>query len=52
VNRNYIVNINAVKDIIVYSSSRLKLIVEGHDEEDDIVVSRNRVADFKKWMDR
>ncbi|MGM0666004.1 MAG: LytR/AlgR family response regulator transcription factor [Bacteroidota bacterium] len=52
VNRNYIVNINAIKDIIAYSSSRLKLILDGQDENDDVVVSRDRVADFKKWMDR
>ncbi|MEE4213896.1 MAG: LytTR family DNA-binding domain-containing protein [Bacteroidales bacterium] len=52
VNRNYIVNINAIKDIIAYSSSRLKLILDGQDENHDVVVSRDRVADFKKWMDR
>ncbi|MDT8400570.1 MAG: LytTR family DNA-binding domain-containing protein [Bacteroidales bacterium] len=52
VNRNYLVNINAIKDIMAYSSSRLKLILDGQDDNDDVVVSRDRVADFKKWMDR
>lgn len=52
VNRNYLVNIISIKDIIAYSSSRLKLILEGHDRQDDVIVSRDRVADFKKWMDR
>ena len=52
VNRNYLVNIASIKDIIAYSSSRLKLILEGHDRQDDVIVSRDRVADFKKWMDR
>lgn len=52
VNRNYIVNISAIKDIIAYSASRLKLLVDGHSDEDDILVSRDRVAQFKKWMNR
>lgn len=52
VNRNYLVNIVSIKDIIAYSSSRLKLILEGQDRQDDVIVSRDRVADFKKWMDR
>lgn len=52
VNRNYIVNYIAIRDIIAYSSSRLKLILDNRQEEEDILVSRERVAEFKKWMDR
>lgn len=52
VNRNYIVNYNAIHDIVVYSSSRLKLILNNRKDEEDILVSRERVAEFKKWMDR
>ncbi len=52
VNRNYIVNYNAIKDIIAYSSSRLKIIIDGCPGDNDVIVSRERVADFKKWMDR
>jgi len=51
VNRNYLVNISSIKDILAYSSSRLKLVLEGHDRQEDVIVSRDRVADFKKWMD-
>lgn len=51
-NRNYIVNFTAIKDIIAYSSSRLKIIIDGCHGDKDIIVSRERVADFKKWMDR
>lgn len=51
-NRNYIVNFTAIKDIIAYSSSRLKIIIDGCQGDKDIIVSRERVADFKKWMDR
>ena len=52
VNRNYIVNYNAIHDIIAYSSNRLKLILDHRKDEEDMLVSRERVAEFKKWMDR
>lgn len=52
VNRNYIVNYSAIQDIIAYSSSRLKIILKNRNENDEILVSRERVPDFKKWMDR
>ena len=50
VNRNFIVNFSAIKDIIAFSSSRLKLLVDKYEEE--VLVSRERVTDFKNWMDR
>ncbi len=49
VNRNFIVKFSAIRDIIAFSSSRLKLLVDNFDEE--VLVSRDRVTDFKKWMD-
>lgn len=52
VNRNVIVNFFAIQDIIAYSSGRLKIILANWDEKDEIVVSRERVAEFKEWMDR
>lgn len=52
VNRNYIVNYNTIHDITVYSSSRLKLILDNRKDEEDILVSRERVQEFKRWMDR
>jgi DNA-binding LytR/AlgR family response regulator len=52
VNRNFIVNISAIQDIIAYSSSRLKIILADWTEKDEILVSRERVAGFKEWMDR
>lgn len=51
-NRNFIISITAVKDIIAYSSSRLKIIMKDSPDEDDILVSRERVKAFKEWMDR
>ena len=50
INRTYIVNIKAIQDIVEYSSSRLKLKVAGQQESDDMIISRDRVRDFKQWM--
>ncbi len=50
VNRTYIVHINAIKDIIAYSNSRLKLILHLY-KEAEIIVSRERVKGFKNWID-
>jgi len=51
INRKYLVSLEAVKDIITYSNSRLRLILI-HSDETDAVVSREKVQDFKKWLDR
>lgn len=48
--RKFFVNINAIKDIISYTNSRLKVIVEGY-KDGEIIVSRERVKDFKNWLD-
>jgi len=47
-NRTYIVNINSITDVIVYSSTRLKVRLP-KEFEDEIIVSRERVNDFKFW---
>ena len=52
VNRNFIVNVNAIQDVIAYSSNRLKIVLLNRKEKDDIIVSRERVVTFKNWMDR
>ena len=51
INRNYIISYGSIKDIISYSGSRLKVHLEGT-SADDVVVSRDRVQDFKSWLDR
>jgi two-component system, LytTR family, response regulator len=49
-NRTFIVNINAIKDVLVYSNSRLKITL--HQEFDkEIIVSREKVNEFKDWFD-
>ncbi len=50
INRKNIINRYAISDIVVYSKSRLKvkLINQG---EGDLIVSRDKVNAFKKWLD-
>jgi two-component system response regulator LytT len=50
VNRTFIVHINAIKDIISYTNLRLKLVLETYNDQ-EIIVSRERVKDFKNWID-
>lgn len=49
VNRTFIVHINAIKDIIAYTNSRLKLVLQSFNDQ-EIIVSRERVKDFKNWI--
>lgn len=52
INRNYIINIDSIADIISYSSNRLKIILQNFEHLNDLIVSRDRTADLKKWLDR
>mgnify|MGYP000958405664 FL=1 len=51
INRKYIVSIKACTQILTWSNSRLKLKIEGFDDE-DIIVARERIQDFKAWLDQ
>ncbi len=51
VSRNFFVHINAIKDIIDYSNSRLELKLN-HFSEFQIIVSRERVKYFKEWLNK
>ncbi len=51
ISRKYIVNISAITDITSYSSSRLMLKITGSDD-DDIMVSRSRLTEFRRWLER
>ena len=50
INRKYLVSFPAVKDILAHSNSRLRLVLQ-YSKDDEIVVSRERVQDFKSWLD-
>lgn len=51
INRKYIISVAALKDMVSYTNSRLKLILKTSDD-DDVIVARERVQDFKNWLDR
>jgi DNA-binding LytR/AlgR family response regulator len=50
VSRKFFVNVNYIKDIISYSNSRLKLVLNRF-AESEIIVARERVRDFKIWLE-
>lgn len=50
ISRKFFININAVKDIITYSNSRLKIQLHKFNSQ-DLIVSRERVKEFKIWLD-
>ncbi|SFN33768.1 DNA-binding response regulator, LytR/AlgR family [Paenimyroides ummariense] len=51
VNRQFIINLKAIKEISVYSNSRLKISLNNYKEE-EIIVSREKVQAFKEWISR
>ena len=50
INRKYILSIEACSQIIAWSNNRLKIDIEGIDDP-KIVVARERVREFKAWLD-
>ncbi|MBG0858991.1 MAG: response regulator transcription factor [Bacteroidales bacterium] len=52
INRDCIVNINAITMMHSYSSSRLQLVMKNMSKSEDFIVSRDRVAEFKRWVDK
>ncbi len=50
VSRKFIVPLKAIKEIVVYSNSRLKVVLPSY-KEDEVIVSREKVSDFKNWID-
>ena len=51
INRKYLVNREAISDIISYSPIRLK-IKFNHQPGDDTFVSRSRVKKFRSWLEK
>ena len=51
IGRKYLVHINSIEDIVAYTNSRLLLKLT-HLNERDAIVSREKVSEFKEWLDR
>lgn len=51
ISRQAIVNVKAIDDMVSYTNSRLKVKIDSF-KEFDLIVSRERVKDFKKWLEQ
>lgn len=50
-NRQFIVNIGSISTILLYGKNQLKLIIKP-DPKIDIIISKNKVSEFKNWLDQ
>ena len=50
INRKFFINIHAIKDMISYTNSRLQIKLKSYNEQ-DVIVARERVKDFKSWLE-
>ncbi|MDJ0646251.1 MAG: LytTR family DNA-binding domain-containing protein [Flavobacteriaceae bacterium] len=50
ISRKFYVNINAIKDMVSYTNSRLQIKLNNFKEQ-DVIVARERVRDFKDWLE-
>jgi DNA-binding LytR/AlgR family response regulator len=51
VNRKYIVAVHSIQDMISHTNSRLKLVLKNC-EDQDVIVARERVQEFRDWLDQ
>jgi two-component system response regulator LytT len=52
INRQAIININAITDIISFSAKTLKIKITNEEKIGELIVSREKVKAFKRWLDR
>ena len=51
ISRKYLVATDSIQDMISHTNSRLRLVLKTSDDK-DIIVARERVQEFKDWLDR
>lgn len=49
-NRKYLSRVDAVEEVLAYSNSRLKVKLKNC-QDSDILISREKVGEFKTWLD-
>jgi DNA-binding LytR/AlgR family response regulator len=49
INRTFIIHIDAISDVLVYSNSRLCIKLENEFDQ-ELIVSREKVNEFKYWF--
>tara|TARA_R110002012_G_scaffold319389_2_gene539759 strand:+ start:142025 stop:142780 length:756 start_codon:yes stop_codon:yes gene_type:complete len=50
ISRKFYVNIQAIKDMVSYTNSRLEIKLNNFNEQ-EVIVARERVKDFKNWIE-
>jgi len=50
-NRQFIISLNCIETIYLYGKNQLKIVVSPESDE-AILISKNKVSEFKKWLDR
>ena len=50
VSRKFIIQLDAIVDVISYTNSRLRVRLH-HPTEEDIIVAREKVKEFKEWLE-
>jgi DNA-binding LytR/AlgR family response regulator len=51
ISRKYLVALDSILDMITYTNSRLKLTLKTSDDN-EVIVARERVQEFKDWLDK
>ncbi len=49
VSRKFIIPLKSIKEIVLYSNSRLKIILPTY-KDDEVIVAREKVQEFKTWI--
>lgn len=49
VSRKFVIPLRSIREIVLYSNSRLKVILPTY-KDDEVIVSREKVNDFKEWI--
>jgi two-component system, LytTR family, response regulator LytT len=52
INRKIIMHIDAIEQIKPYDNNRLVIVVKGNFTSEEIIISREKVAEFKLWADK
>jgi len=51
-NRKYIASFSAIREVVVFSGSRLKVSLADPPDKEAILISRERVEAFRRWLDQ
>ncbi|WP_293912239.1 MULTISPECIES: LytTR family DNA-binding domain-containing protein [unclassified Sphingobacterium] len=51
ISRSHIIQIDSIREIAVHSNSRLRIYLQP-DPDQEMIVSRERVSDFKTWLEK